>query len=99
MDHEHLAVTMRASADANGRNGQPLGDLLGQVQWNTLQHNRERAAILYRQRIAHDCFPLVLILTLNPIAAEPMNRLRGKANVSHDRDANLDDGLDGTLHR
>src|SRR5262245_28073373 len=99
MDHEHLAVTMRARADANGRNGQPLGDLLGQVLWNAFQHHRERATILYRQSIAHDCFPLVLVLTLNLIAAEPMNRLRGEANVSHDRDANLDDGLDRTWHR
>src|SRR5215475_3504366 len=98
MDHEHLAVTMRARTDADGRNVQPFGDLLGQVQWNAFQHHRERATILYRQRIAHDCFPLVLILTLNLIAAEPMNRLWGEANVSHDRDANLDDGLDGTLH-
>src|SRR5262245_47854715 len=99
MDHEHLAVTMRARANANGRNGQPLGDLLRQVLWNALQHQCEGAAILYRQSIAHDRFPLVLVLTLNLIAAEPMNRLRGEANVSHDRDANPDDGLDGTLHR
>src|SRR5262249_40718559 len=41
MDHEHLTVAMRARADADGRNGQPFGDLLGQVQWNTLQHQCE----------------------------------------------------------
>src|SRR5262249_51153224 len=99
MDHEHLTVTMRARADADGRNGQPLGDLLGQVLWNAFQHHRERAAILYRQSIAHDRFPLVLVFTLNLIAAEPVNRLRREANVPHDRDTNLDDGLDGTLHR
>src|SRR5215510_13789504 len=99
MDHEHLTVAMRARADADGRNSQPFGDLLGQVQWNTLQHQCEGPAILYRQSIAHDGFPLFLVFTLNLIAAKPVNRLRRQANVSHDRDANLDDGLNGALHR
>src|SRR5262245_36447237 len=99
MDHEHLTVAMRARADADGRNGQPFGDLLGQVQWNTLQHQCEGAAILYRQSIAHDGFPLFLVFTLNLIATETVNRLRCQANVTHDWDANLDDGLDGTFHR
>src|SRR5262245_42367424 len=99
MDHEDLTVTMRTRAYADGRNGQPLGDLLGQVQWNTLQHHGEGAAILYRQSIAHDRFPLFFVLTLNLIAAKSVNRLRCQANVTHHRDANFDDGLDGTLHR
>src|SRR5262245_20500831 len=99
MDHEHLTVTMRTRADADGRNGQPLGDLPGQVQRDTLQHHREGAAILYRQSIVHDRFPLCFVLTLNLIAAKSVNRLRRESNVTHDRDANLDDGLDRTLDR
>src|SRR5215468_6061083 len=99
MDHEHLTVAMRARADADGRNNQPVGDLLGQVQRNTLQHQCEGPAILYRQSIAHDRFPLFLVFTLNLIAAKPVNRLRRQADVPHDRYANLDDGLYGALHR
>src|SRR4249920_1610990 len=98
MDHEHLTVTMRARADADGGNGQPLGDLLSQVLRNTLQHHRKRAGILYCQGITHDRFPLFFVLTLDLIAAESVHRLGREANVTHDRDADLDDGLDRSFY-
>ena len=46
VEHLHLAVTVDASANSDGRNLERLGDPLCQFDRNKLQHHGEGAGVL-----------------------------------------------------
>src|SRR5579875_3433985 len=39
MEHQNLAVTLRARADSNGRDAKPLSDQSSQFSWNSFQYD------------------------------------------------------------
>ena len=82
-----------AGADADGRDAQLLGDPLGEVGGDDLEHDREGAGLLQRERVLEQ--PVAgLAAALDPVAAHRVDRLRGQAEVAHDRDAGADEQLD-----
>ena len=84
-----------AGADADGRDAQALGDGRGQLLGHQLQHDREGAGLLDRQRVGEQGSRGIAGLALHADLADLVDGLRRQADVAHDRDAGLDHGLDG----
>ena len=89
-------------ADADGGDGQALGDLRRQRRWNALQHQREDAGLGERVRLIDQPAGVLLALPLDPVAAHGMHGLGRQPDVAHDGDAAVHQRrgeLDhGTLH-
>ena len=70
------------------------GDLRGDLGRHDLEHDRERAGLLQRLRVLQQPVRGLVAATLHPVAAERVDRLRGQADVGHDRNAGGDQHLD-----
>ena len=51
MEDLHLAVAAGSGADADGRDGELLGDERGELRGDALEHDRERARVLERAAV------------------------------------------------
>ena len=58
-----------------------------------LEHDRERAGLLERERLVEDVVGR-LASALHAVAAEPVHRLRREADVRHHGDADVDQPVD-----
>ena len=103
MEDEHLAVAVRAGADADGRDLQLGGDLRGEVERDALEDHGEGAGLLHRTRVVEHALALAGAVTvaasLHAVAAHAMDRLRCEPDVAHDRDVDHRDRLDRARHR
>ena len=73
---------------------QSLSHRGGQLGRHELQHDREGARLLDRERIGEQLARRLDRLALHAVAAEAVDRLRRQADVAHDRDAGAGDRLD-----
>ena len=81
----------------DGRDVQAAVTARGQLRRHALEHDREGARRLERLGVVQQPFA-VLAAALDLVAAEGVDRLRGQAQVGHDRDAGRDQLLDLADH-
>ena len=91
---EHLSVAVHACADADRRHGQRLGDPRRNRGRHGLEHDREAAGSLERERVLVEPHRLLGRPALRLEAAEHRRRLGRQPEVTHHRDAGTDDRLD-----
>ena len=70
----------------------------GELGRHDFENHRERAGLLHRLRVLHQAVRGLVAATLYPVAAERVDRLRGQADVSHDRDTCVHERLDLRQH-
>ena len=87
VDDQHLAVAADARADADGGDGELPGDALGDLGRDALEHHRVGAGVLERAGVGDQPLGAAVLATLDLEAAQLVERLRGQADVTHDRDA------------
>src|SRR5437899_6391163 len=80
---KYLPVTLRSSADADGRDFQRSGNPSGQIGRYRLEHNRKHAGLLELLGIFYKTFCGFGIAALRPKAAELMHGLWRQAQVPH----------------
>src|SRR5207248_7857549 len=90
VEDEHLAVAMRAGADADGRDAEALGDEPRELRRHELEHDAPAAGPLERYRAFDDAPRAFLVLALQLVAAERGGRLRRKPDVTEHRHAGID---------
>ena len=77
-------------------------DLLGEVERDALEDDREGARLLDRARIGDDALTLAgsaaATSTLHTVPAHAVDRLRRQADVGHDRDVDGSERGDGVRH-
>src|SRR5919108_3762552 len=78
VENEHLPVRGRSRADADHRDLHARHDRLGERAWYRLEHDREAAGLLKRQRVVHDLQRAVRGAALRAVAAERRRGLRGQ---------------------
>ena len=83
---------MRAGADADGRDLQPLGDSAGQLSRDSLQHQREHPGVLEGLGVDQQLLAGAAA-ALHPEAAQRVDTLGSQPEVPHDRDAGRHHGL------
>src|SRR6267378_2911783 len=81
MEYENLTVAMRACADADGRDGNALGDQARERRRHQLQHHPPAAGALERLRAFQDAPRVLLVLALQLVAAERRRGLRSETDV------------------
>ena len=91
----HLAVALRAGADADGRDVELLGDDARDVDGHRLEDDGVGAGFLQGHGVVQQADGGGGRLALHLVAAELVDRLRRQAEVAHHRDA----GLDEQAHR
>ena len=96
---QHLAVAAGAGADADGRDLEAFGDRLRDRCRHALEHQREGAGGLDRQRVVDQLQRGGGGPALRLVAAERGRRLRRQAEVAHHRDAGARDGQDAVERR
>ena len=80
LNHQYLAIAMRAGADADGRDIYRVRDLRRQFRWNAFDDQCEMHRPARCLRVGEQSFNLPLHLE----TAEAMHRLRRHANVAND---------------
>ena len=95
VNHLDLAITKDTGADADGRDGDSLGNELGQGGGDAFEDYGECTCILEGFGVSEELGCLLGGLALAAVAAELVHRLRREPDVPHDRDAVLDDVVDG----
>src|SRR5690606_1457073 len=94
-EDEDLAVAIGTRSDPDGRDLHRRSDGGGDLTRNQLEDQRERARVLESLRLGHETLARIRRSPLHAAPAEPVHRLRGEAEVTHHRDARLDDAFDG----
>ncbi len=85
-----LSVSADAGADADGWDGELLGNQLGYFGRHRLELEHEAAGILDRQRILEDFHGRIRRAPLNLEAAEHRNGVRRQADMRRGRNAGID---------
>src|SRR5262249_61777914 len=80
MEHQHLAVAVRARADADGRYADAVRHQLGELRRHELEHHAPAAGFLERDGAFHDAPHALLVLALQPVTAERRGGLRREAD-------------------
>ena len=80
-----MGVGLVAGADTHGRNGELARDLPGQLGGDHLHDDGERACLLHGDRVGDQLVGTVAT-ALYAVATEPVDALRGEADVRHHRD-------------
>ena len=88
---QHLAITLRACANADGGDREVFGNMCGQGGRNSLQHHGKAACILHGPGIIKESFGGAGIAALHLEAAQAGGGLRGQANMALHRNACGDD--------
>src|SRR5438034_3173256 len=98
MDHQDLPITGGSGADANGRDRQPLGDLMGWVHRHPFEHDSKGTSLGYRLGILQQALPRARLaaglLPLHLESTHAVDRLRGQTDMTHHWDVHVDDRLD-----
>src|SRR5262244_1873496 len=94
VEHEHLAVAGRASADTDRGNGDRLSDLGGESLRHAFEHYGKATGSRKRDCVLEDLPGGARLPALNLEAAELVKRLRSEADVTHDRYVRGEDRLD-----
>ncbi len=95
---EDLGVAGRPGADPDRRDLEPLGDLAGDLGRYALEHDREDARVLERERRVGDRARREDVAALDAVAAELGDGLGREADVAHDGDTGPHDRVDGVPH-
>ena len=82
VQHQHLAVAIRPSADADGRDRTGCGDRFRQRCRHAFQHQQRRAGFGHRQRVLAQLGSGGVLAALHLETAEAVHRLRGEAQVA-----------------
>ena len=90
---EDLPVASGTGADADGWNRQGACDVAGDVRRNGLEHQRKRAGVLQGERVGRSALPPRRLCRLLDVATHLMDRLRLQAEVTHHRNADVDQPL------
>ena len=96
--HEDLPRRGVAGADPDGRDAQPLGDVVGDLRGDTLEHDGEAAGLLQRLGVGDERGGGRGGLPLHPVPPQLAVRLRRQTDVPHHRDTARDDRLDLVAH-
>src|ERR1051325_2260042 len=89
VEDEHLAVAMRAGADADGRDADALRDEPRELRGHELEHDAPAPGALEGHRALDDAPHAFLVLALALVAAERGRGLRREADVAEHRDAGI----------
>ena len=95
VDDLYLTVAVDTGADADGRDGDSLGDELGQGCGDAFEDYGKCTCVLEGLGVPEKLGRLLGGLALAAVAAELVHRLGREPDVAHDRDAVLDDVVDG----
>src|SRR6185437_16200689 len=87
VEHQHLAVAVRAGADADGGDTDAARDELRELRRHELEHHAPAARLLERDGALHDAPHALLVLALQSIAAERRGGLRCQADMPEHRHA------------
>ena len=98
MPDEHLPVALGAGADPDRRDGERRGDPRGDRRRHRLEHDREAAGRLERERVVVEPERRVGRAALGAEAAELRRRLRRQADVAHHADVRVRDRADARDH-
>jgi hypothetical protein len=91
VEDEHLPIGRGAGADADHGDLEQRHELVGDGAWDRLEHQREAAGILQRERLGGDPRGSSGGAPLRLPASQRGGRLRGQAHVAHHRDAGAHD--------
>jgi len=80
--------------DADGRDREHLGDLGRRVLLDEFEDDRETSCLLQTEGFFLELFAGKVAASLDFVAADLVDRLRGEPDVAHDGDPGLDDGRD-----
>jgi hypothetical protein len=86
VEHQHLAVGGRAGPDPDDRDLDALHQRLGHGSRDGLEHEREAARVLERDRVARDLERPLGGAALRLVPAQCGRRLRSEADVAHHGD-------------
>ena len=95
MGDEDLAITGVAGADADGGDFEFVGELAGEVAWDTFEDDGEDAGVLEGESFSADGISGLWGAGLDFVAAELEDGLRFEADMAEDRDVRADDFFDG----
>ena len=98
VQHQHLAGTVGAGADADGGNRQRLGDGPAQRGRHHFQHDQAGTGCFQRTRIGDQLRGGRFLAPLHLVAAELVDRLRQQTEVRAHRNAALRQEGDGVDH-
>src|SRR5579871_16557 len=99
VNHLYLSVAVGARPNADRRDGEPLGDQLGDGGRHILENYREGARLLDRQRIFQQAPRLVNGATLHAVPTDRIQGLRSQTDVAHDGDSELHEPAKDPGHR
>ena len=85
---------MRAGTYPDGRDRDLLGDDLGNLVRDRLEHEREHSGAGQRLSIADELIRRLCLLALHFVSAHGADGLRGEPEMAHDRDLGIEDLLD-----
>src|SRR5207237_6829535 len=94
MEHEHLTIAVCTRTDADGWNADPVRHELRQLRGHELQNHAPATRDLEGDRTFDDAPCALIILALQPVAAERACGLRREADMPQHRNAGLDERLD-----
>ncbi len=89
---QDLSIASSAGPDPDRRNRKGRGDLFCQLRGNHLEYNREDTSFLKSKGVGDHPFP-AFATTLDSIATEGIDRLRGQTDMTHHCDPSLGQGL------
>jgi len=98
VQHQDLAVTPHACANADGRDAQFPGDACSNAIRNHLENNHCGARLLDGQRIVEQALRVTSGFSLDAIPPQLARRLRRQADVSDDGYASSSDRADDVGH-
>src|SRR5579872_3908221 len=91
VENEHLAVAIRAGADANGRDAKFLRDARGEFARHGFEDDGKSSGGFDSARVAHQAFGGLDRFSLNAKTTEFENGLRREADVRHHGDFRFDE--------
>ena len=94
----HLPVAAGPGSDADGGNGQPLGNELRQRRRHQFQDHRVGPGRFQGQGVGQQLGCLSGVAPAHPVAAQGVDRLGSYPDMAHNRDVALDDALHNRGH-
>src|SRR4029077_15004604 len=91
---QNLSVAMLARSDPDRRDANRIGDLLGDIGQDNLEHDGKCSRVFHRTGVRQQCFDLRLRAALDSVAALLAYTLRQHADVRHKRYSRLRDRFD-----
>ena len=85
VQHQDLAIALRAGADADGGNAQLAGDPRGELSRNRFEHDRKCARRFHGPRVPQKLFRRFHGFALNAKAAKGVHGLRSQPDMAHHR--------------